>query len=91
VFIILGLGKPDVRAALSSHRSSTNHTNSVRAKVRNFEDEAHYFGKDFYPRCLYLGEDGDPERVEDGYLKSALLVKVTSLRQDTPALHLFVF
>jgi len=57
--------------------------NSVRAKVQNFEDEEHYFGKDFYPRCLYLGEDGDPERVEDGYLKSALLVKVMSQR-STP-------
>ena len=56
----------------------TNHMNSVRAKVRNFDDEEHYFGKDFYPRCLYLREDGDPERVEDGYLKNALLVKVIS-------------
>lgn len=58
--------------------STANHANSVRAKIQNFEDEDHYFGKDFYPRCLYLGEDGDPERIENGYLKSTLLVKVTS-------------
>ena len=56
----------------------TNRTGSVRMKVQNFEDKEHYFGKDFYSWCLYLGEDGDPEKVEDGYLRSALLMKVLS-------------
>ena len=68
-----------------------DHVNSVRAKVQNFEDEDHYFGKDFYPRCLYLREDGDPEWVEDGYLKSALLVKVMSQRPIPPTIHSFPF
>ena len=58
------------------HSTSQRQFPSVREKVRNFEDEDHYFGKDFYPRCLYIGENGDPEQVEGGYLKSTLLVKV---------------
>jgi len=63
-------------ASISYHFTPKQQLSSVREKVRNFKDEDHYFGKDFYPRCLYLEEDGDPEQVEEGYLKSALLVKV---------------
>ena len=65
MFTITGLGQPDVSDALNSDCLATNYTNSVRAKVQNFEDEEYYFGKDFYPRCLYLGENGDPECVEE--------------------------
>lgn len=51
---------------------------SVRAKVRDCIDE--YNASDnYWLRCLYEGEKGDPENVEEGFLKSALLVKV----QDT--------
>jgi len=39
MLIILGLGQPNVSDALSLYHSTTNHTgNSVRAKVRGFED-----------------------------------------------------
>lgn len=31
---------------------------------------------DFWLRCLYEGEKGDPADVEKGFLKSRLLVKV---------------
>jgi len=51
--------------------------NSVRAKIKNFEDEDHYYAKDYYARCLYLGESGDPKNIRAGFLKNALLVKVT--------------
>jgi len=76
-------------AKFTPFHTQLNRLDSVRAKVRNFEDEEHYFGKDFYPRCLYLGEDGDPESVEDGYLKSALLVKVGNRCQIHPTPRLF--
>ena len=47
MFTITGLGRPDVSDALNSDCLATNYTNSVRAKVQNFEDGEHYFGKDF--------------------------------------------
>ena len=39
MFTITGLGQPDVSDVLNSDRLTTNYTNSVRAKVQNFEDE----------------------------------------------------
>lgn len=56
--------------------SIANCLKSTRAKIKNFEDEDHYYGKDYYARCFYLGESGDPKNVRAGFLKSALLVKV---------------
>lgn len=58
------------------HTFSLTPLNSVRTKVKNFEDEDHYFAKDYYARCLYLGENGDPKDVRAGFLKSSLLIKV---------------
>jgi len=38
----------------------------------------YYYGRDFFPRCLFVGEKGNPNRVQDGYLhRSTLLVKVS--------------
>lgn len=54
----------------------TDHTLSVRKKIRGYEGEEYYYGKDFFPRCLYAEEAGDPKYVRRGYLQSALLVKV---------------
>ncbi|KAF9644382.1 hypothetical protein BDM02DRAFT_3103012, partial [Thelephora ganbajun] len=54
-------------------------------KIWNFKDKEHYFGKDFYPRCLYLGENGDPRRVQEGYLKSELLVKTFKVMFTLPS------
>ena len=48
---------------------------SVRAKIRDGID-GHYAFDDYWVRCLYEGEKGDPEDVEKGFLKSNLLVKV---------------
>lgn len=48
---------------------------SVRAKIRDCVD-GHNASSDFYLRCLYEEEKGDPERVEMGFLKSTLLIKV---------------
>jgi len=47
----------------------------VRTKIRNYEGNEYYYGKDFFPRCLFAGEKGNPNRVRDGYLRSTLLVK----------------
>ena len=61
-------------------------TFSIRNKIKNYEGE-YYYGKDFFPRCLYAEEAGDPKYVQRGYLRSALLVKVrvTSLpAHDSP-------
>ena len=49
---------------------------SIRKKVKNYEGEEYYYGKDFFPRCLYAEEAGDPKLVRRGYLRSALLDKV---------------
>ena len=48
---------------------------SVRAKIRDCIDSHNAFD-DYWLRCLYEGEEGDPEDVEKGFLKSTLLVKV---------------
>ena len=49
---------------------------SVRAKIRDGLD-GYSANDDYWLRCLYEGENGDPEDVETGFLKSALLVKVS--------------
>ena len=48
---------------------------SVRAKIRDEVDD-YSASVDYWLRCLYEGEKGDPEDVEKGFLKSELLVKV---------------
>ena len=48
---------------------------SIRAKIRDCIDGYNAFD-DYWLRCLYEGEEGDPEDVEKGFLKSTLLVKV---------------
>jgi len=48
---------------------------SIRAKIRDFTD-GYNASNDYWLRCLYEGEKGDPENVEEGFLKSTLLVKV---------------
>lgn len=48
---------------------------SVRAKIRDGIDGYNALD-DYWVRCLYEGEKGDPEDVEKGFLKSSLLVKV---------------
>ena len=48
---------------------------SVRAKVRDGID-GHSASDNYWLRCLYEGENGDPEDVEKGFLKSTLIVKV---------------
>lgn len=47
---------------------------SVRAKIRDGIDGYNAFD-DYWICCLYEGEKGDPEDVEEGFLKSRLLVK----------------
>lgn len=51
---------------------------SVRAKIRDGLDNYYAFD-DYWIRCLYEDEQGDPEDVEKGFLKSSLLVKVCTL------------
>ena len=48
---------------------------SVRAKVRD-EIDGYSASEDYWIRCLYEGERGNPEDVEKGFLKSELLVRV---------------
>jgi hypothetical protein len=48
---------------------------SVRAKIRD-EVDGYSASSDYWLRCLYAGETGDPGDVEKGFLKSRLLVKV---------------
>ena len=48
---------------------------SVRAKIRD-EVDGYSASTNFYLRCLYEGEEGDPENVAKGFLKSELLVRV---------------
>jgi len=40
------------------------------------EVDGHSASADYWLRCLYKGEQGDPEDVEKGFLKSELLVRV---------------
>ena len=48
---------------------------SVRARVRD-EADGYSASSDYWIRCLYDGEKGDPEDVEKGFLKGDLLVRV---------------
>ena len=48
---------------------------SIRAKVRD-EMDGYSILENYWLRCLYQDEEGDPEDVEKGFLKSGLLVKV---------------
>ena len=48
---------------------------SVRAKVRD-EIDGYSASEDYWIRCLYEGERGNPEDVEKGFLKGELLVRV---------------
>ena len=48
---------------------------SIRAKIRDGVDNHNAFDN-YWIRCLYEGEQGDPEDVENGFLKNVLLVKV---------------
>jgi hypothetical protein len=58
------------------HRATltTFHT-SVRAKIRDQVD-GYSASANYWIRCLYEGENGDPEDVEKGFLKGELLVRV---------------
>ena len=60
------------------HRANFHFPISIRAKVRDFSD-GYNASEDYWLRCLYEGENGDPENVEKGFLKSTLLVKVQVL------------
>ena len=80
VFNFFGLGRSRVgvlTAELLSPAPVIDRTCSVRTKIRNYEGNEYYYGKDFFPRCLFAGEKGNPNRVRDGYLQSTLLVKVS--------------
>lgn len=48
---------------------------SIRTKIRDCVD-GYDSCANFWVRCLYEGEEGDPEDVEKGFLKSSLLIKV---------------
>ena len=46
---------------------------SVRRKIRNAEID---ISEDFFLTCLYPNGRGNPDDVEQGFLRSSLLVKV---------------
>ena len=48
---------------------------SVRAKIRD-EVDGYSTSMNYWLRCLYKGETGNPEDVENGFLKGKLLVWV---------------
>jgi hypothetical protein len=54
---------------------------SIRAKLRN-GDPGYDITSNFFLRCLYDGESGDPESPEKGFLKGPLLVRVSPLRPN---------
>ena len=56
---------------------------SVRAKIRDGAD-GHSASANYWLRCLYEGEKGNPEDVEEGFLKGELLVKVRLLIVPVP-------
>lgn len=60
-------------ALATQHAHDTLH--SIRAKIRDGLD-GYTTSDDYWIRCLYEDEKGDPGDVEKGFLKSALLVKV---------------
>ncbi|KAF9793078.1 hypothetical protein BJ322DRAFT_1103511 [Thelephora terrestris] len=47
----------------------------IRNKIRGYEGAEYYYGKDFFPRCLYAEERGDINHVRRGFLRGALLIK----------------
>lgn len=51
------------------------HCTSVRARVRD-EVDGYSASSDYWLRFLYEGEDGNPDDVEKGFLKSEILIKV---------------
>ena len=42
------------------------------------EVDGYSASSDYWLRCLYEGEEGDPRDVEKGFLKSKLLVKAST-------------
>jgi len=48
---------------------------SIRTKIRD-EVDGYSASADYWLRCLYEDEQGNPGDVEKGFLKSELLVKV---------------
>ena len=60
---------------VSSGPLSLNPFPSIRAKIRDGVDDYNTFDE-YWLRCLYKNEKGDPEDVEKGFLQSNLLVKV---------------
>ena len=48
---------------------------SIRAKIRD-EVDGYSASADYWLRCLYEGEQGNPGDVEKGFLKNELLVRV---------------
>ena len=51
---------------------------SIRAKIRDGIDD-YNASSNFWIWCLYEREEGDPEDIEKGFLKSLLLVKVINM------------
>ena len=51
---------------------------SIRAKLRN-ASPGYNISKNFFLRCLYEGEEGDPRDPEEGFLKGPLLIRVSLL------------
>ncbi|KAF9780716.1 hypothetical protein BJ322DRAFT_1011640, partial [Thelephora terrestris] len=57
---------------------------ATRAKLRDGIDDHNAFD-DYWIRCLYEGEKGDPEDIEKGFLKSNLLVKTFQMIFTSPS------
>lgn len=49
---------------------------SVRLALRTGTDPSISLNNNYFYRCFYAGLDGKPERIEKGFLKSGLLLKV---------------
>ena len=47
----------------------------VHTKLREAADD-YDFNLNFFLRCLYEGENGDPENPDEGFLKGPLLLRV---------------
>ena len=72
---ITGMTQGERLSAAQSSEKTYCFLISVRAKIRDGID-GHDAFDDYWIRCLYEDENGDPEDVEKGFLKSNLLVKV---------------
>jgi hypothetical protein len=75
--IMIGTIQSTLFATLSHLVISVNPSSRIRANLRDAAPGYNYTCG-FFLRCLYLGEDGDPEDPEDGFLKGPLLVRVSS-------------